>query len=368
MGAMKKNVLHIFKAGSFTPMGGAEPLSFSEADIAASAAAYNPSVYRAPLVIGHPKLDGPAWGYVKSASANAGGLWAEHDAVVPEFAEWVNAGFYGAISTAFWPPDHPNNPTPGVYAIKHVGFLGGTPPAVKGLTPPSFSGADESGLVVVRFGDWTDRSVVRLLMNLRDFLVAKHGQEEADKVLPLMELQWLLEEAAQPDPTPAPAPSFADGDPVQTPPAPNAPASDPNPENPTVTPEQIAELQARNRQLEAELQNRQEQEARDKEAAIEKDAAAFADDLISKGLTKPKHKSLIVQLMKLTSRPGADGQPIEFAEGGVKQPMTAAFKAMLSEAGQAVHLTEFADRDRASVDPKTNPLVADAEARTAKGK
>ena len=27
---------------------------------------------------------------------------------------------------------------PGVYTLKHVGFLGATPPSVKGLTPPEF--------------------------------------------------------------------------------------------------------------------------------------------------------------------------------------------------------------------------------------
>jgi hypothetical protein len=364
MGAMKKNLLHIFKTGSFVPMGASAPLSFGESDLAASAAAYDPAKHRAPLVIGHPKTDSPAWGWVKSVAADPAGLWIEHDAVVPEFAEWVNAGFYGAISTAFWAPDDPRNPVPGVYSIKHVGFLGGTPPAVKGLTPPSFGGGDESGLVVVQFGDWTDRSIVRLLMNLRDLLITEFGQEKADKALPAFELQWLLEEAAaQPDP----APSFAD--PVQPPPAPSAPPEN-NPENLTVTPEQIAELQRRNQELEAQMRANQEREARERAAAIEQEATQFADGLIKDGRLKPKHKPLLTQLLTLASQPGINGQPIEFADGDVKQPIAAAIKALFNEADPVVHFGEVATQGKASTDAKANPLVANAEARAdaAKGK
>ena len=118
-------------------------LSFSESDIAATAAAYDPAKHEAPLVIGHPKHDAPAYGWVKSLAASGDGLNAEPHQVDADFAELVASGRYKKISASFYLPDAPNNPVPGVYYLRHVGFLGAQPPAVKGLNPVQF--ADDGG-------------------------------------------------------------------------------------------------------------------------------------------------------------------------------------------------------------------------------
>ncbi|MDR6915094.1 plastocyanin [Pseudomonas sp. 3296] len=128
------NPLHIFKPGTHTAQCGTT-LNFTETDLAATVAAYNPALHEAPLVIGHPQHNAPAAGWVKSLSATAHGLIAEPQQIDATFAEQIAKGSYKKISASFYHPTAPNNPVPGVYYLRHVGFLGAQPPAVKGLRP-----------------------------------------------------------------------------------------------------------------------------------------------------------------------------------------------------------------------------------------
>lgn len=144
--------LHIFKPGTHTAMNGAS-FDFSESDIAATVQAYDPALHEAPLVIGHPKHDASAAGWVKSLSTSAHGLTAEPQQVDAAFAEQIAKGSYKKISASFYHPDAANNPVPGVYYLRHVGFLGAQPPAVKGLRPIELADGEEG---VIEFGDFGD--------------------------------------------------------------------------------------------------------------------------------------------------------------------------------------------------------------------
>jgi hypothetical protein len=62
--------------------------------------------------------------------------------VEPSFAEAVRDGRYRNVSASFYPPSAAHNPRPGVFYLKHVGFLGAAAPAVKGLKTVSFAGAE----------------------------------------------------------------------------------------------------------------------------------------------------------------------------------------------------------------------------------
>lgn len=143
--------LHIFKPGRHVALSG-QSLTFGEADLAAIAQGYDPSLHEAPLVVGHPRLDAPAYGWVKSVAYADGALTATPDQVDTAFAEMVNAGRFKKISASFYAPTAPGNPKPGAYYLRHVGFLGAQPPAVKGLRTPAFSEAEE-GVVTVEFGE-----------------------------------------------------------------------------------------------------------------------------------------------------------------------------------------------------------------------
>ncbi|TAX64400.1 hypothetical protein ELI03_34660 [Rhizobium leguminosarum] len=103
------------------------------------AAAYDPKSHEAPIVIGHPKQDTPAYGWIEKIIAKEDGLHAVPRQVNPEFAEIVKQGSYKKVSAAFYPPDAPSNPKPGTAYLRHIGFLGAAPPSVKGLKEIQFS-------------------------------------------------------------------------------------------------------------------------------------------------------------------------------------------------------------------------------------
>lgn len=142
--------LQIFRAGTHIDSAG-QARTFVEADIAASASAYDPALHEAPLVVGHPATDDPAYGWVASLLVVDSALEAAPRNVDPEFAALVAAERFNRISSSFFLPDAPSNPVPGVYYLRHVGFLGAAAPAVKGLRKPSFNLSDEAGTVTVEF-------------------------------------------------------------------------------------------------------------------------------------------------------------------------------------------------------------------------
>jgi hypothetical protein len=83
--------LHIFKPGTHTATCGTT-LNFTDSDLTATVAAYNPALHEAPMVIGHPQHDAPAAGWIKSLSATAHGLIAEPQQVDATFAEQIAKG------------------------------------------------------------------------------------------------------------------------------------------------------------------------------------------------------------------------------------------------------------------------------------
>lgn len=314
--------LHIFKPGRQTAMNGVV-LDFSEADLAASAAAYDPALSQAPIVVGHPRTDAPAYGWVKSMAFGKDGLFADPEQVDPAFAELVNAGRYKKISASFYTPDSPNNPVPGVYYLRHVGFLGAQPPAVKGLRTPEFAEGEEG---IVEFGELPPRAVASLFRGLRDWLIGKFGQDEADKVLPGWDVDYLQSQAAQPDQDDvSPIPSF----------------SEPTPKENTVTPEEKAAIEAENAQLKAQLAAANAEKAQAATTARHAAHAEFAEGLIKAGQLLPAHKDLTVATLDFMA--GQD-QVVEFGEGDAKQPLADAFKGFLSALPPQVSFGEHQDK------------------------
>jgi len=185
--------IEIFKCGKFKDMNG-KVIDFSEADLVGCASCYDPALHESPLVKGHPKHDDPAYGWVKSLSFSEGSLLVEPAQVEPAFAESVEAGRYKKISASFYLPNSENNPVPGSYYLRHVGFLGGQVPAVKGLKPVEFAGSDDD-CVTVEFSE--ELTVARILRSLREFFVEKFGKEEADKAMSSWDVDWVQEQAAR---------------------------------------------------------------------------------------------------------------------------------------------------------------------------
>lgn len=128
----------IFKAGTHLSMEG-ERITFSQADIDAIAAGYDRTRREAPLTVGHPEHDKPAYGWVRRLhSAPGGRLQMEAHQVDPAFAEMVSEGRFKKRSASFYAPHHPSNPTPGRWYLRHVAFLGAQQPALSGLPDLQF--------------------------------------------------------------------------------------------------------------------------------------------------------------------------------------------------------------------------------------
>ncbi|TCW31419.1 hypothetical protein EV669_105120 [Gulbenkiania mobilis] len=133
--------LHIFKAGLHTSGNGITRL-YTADELAAMAAAYDPARFAAPLVIGHPQDNTPAYGWVARLVAEGDDLFAEVDTIDPLLADAIRVGMYRKISASLYLPESPANPVPGVLYLRHVGLLGGAAPAVKGLAPVTLSEGD----------------------------------------------------------------------------------------------------------------------------------------------------------------------------------------------------------------------------------
>lgn len=151
--------IRIARIGAFTSNEGVS-VSFAAADLAAAAEAYDPEADPAPLVIGHPRLDDPAYGWVSGLAVQDGALIATPDKIEPSFAEMVRDGRFPKVSARFYPPSHPANPKPGVWYLKHVGFLGAHAPGIKGLGTVQFADDDDGGIgsVTIDFAEPSDVS------------------------------------------------------------------------------------------------------------------------------------------------------------------------------------------------------------------
>jgi len=183
---------NFFKSGTHTSAGGTT-LEFSEEHLKASAEAYDPSVHEAPLVIGHPQSNNPAFGWVKSVGFTEHNLFAEPQQVNADFEEMVQEGAFKKVSASWYTPDSPNNPVPGVYYLRHIGFLGAQPPAIKGLQAIEFSEEDE----FVEFEeDWGDvyqaKNIAGFMRRFREFVIEKFGKDDADHLVP----DYIVEDTA----------------------------------------------------------------------------------------------------------------------------------------------------------------------------
>ncbi|WP_180897306.1 hypothetical protein [Martelella soudanensis] len=134
--------IHFFKAGKHLSRSG-HSVEFTERDLSEIAQAYDAKLHEAPIVVGHPKTNAPAFGWVDKVVAKPDGLHAVPRQVNAEFEEMVKQGAYKKVSAAFYPKHAQNNPTPGLPYLRHIGFLGAQPPAVKGLSPIEFSEDDD---------------------------------------------------------------------------------------------------------------------------------------------------------------------------------------------------------------------------------
>lgn len=347
--------LHIFKPGRWLTLAG-EPIEFSEADLQATAAAYNPRISKAPLVVGHPKTDDPAKGWAVALTATKRGLFATADQVDPAFAEAVRTGAYGTVSAKFYRPNDPNNPAPGVWYLRHIGFLGAQPPAVKGLDAPEFAEATDDGCVCfqegVAFGEWDAMTAANLWRNLRDWFVTKFGLEEADRVIPNYDVR-ALEYGAQEEIN-----EHINADGSAKPENPGSTTTPSTSKESAVTDQEAAQLREQNAALQRQNEELRRAEQERLAQQIRDENIAFAESLVKEARIPSAMKDQVAAIgAQLQGTPD-----VEFGEGDTKKPLHEVFRDVLSALPAQVEFGEAASRGRAAGDFDTDgPSVEFAE-------
>lgn len=295
----------IVKPGKHTASNGAV-VDFSENVLKGAVAAYDPKLSPAPIVVGHPKDNGPAYGWVGALEFNEdGNLVAKPDQLDPQFSELVKQGRFRTRSASWYLPDSPANPKPGTLYLRHVGFLGAQPPAIKGLKDVSFSEAEG----VVEFAEtspyiWS--SIAGVFRSLRDYFLAEKGVEVADKMISNYLISDIENEARRQMEKPAPAASFNEKT------------------EQSMTPEQIQAMQAENAKLKADLTaaqaNAKPADFAEREAAIakreqelsRKEVEGQVDALIADGKVTPANKASTVNFAMALDSASAT---VDFVEG-----------------------------------------------------
>ncbi len=125
--------IDICRAGTWQDLAGrAVRLDADRLDrIVAAHAAADP----APVVVGHPATDAPAYAWIEGLRRVGDRLQATLRDIAPAFREAVEAGLYSGRSIALQGD-----------TLRHVGFLGGRAPAMPGLAPTRFAAEPEAVL------------------------------------------------------------------------------------------------------------------------------------------------------------------------------------------------------------------------------
>lgn len=324
--------IEIFKIGKHTATNG-QTLPFDEAMLSAAVKGYDPSLHEAPVVIGHPKDNHPAFGWIDHLELTDDGVVLAHPKQVDaEFADLVEQGKYKKRSASWYLPDSPNNPKPGTLYLRHVGFLGAMPPALKGLKDVSFNESEQG---VVEFGDvspWVFSNFASILRKWREKIIAKDGIEEADNMIPSYQIDDFAAEAERlrferDKQTQAAIPNFTE------------------PQDKTMTPEQIAAMQAELDALKTKEVNFSESEKaiKQREAALAKrEIGLQVDDLIKQGKVLPAQKVGLVEFMASLD---GDTLTVEFGEGDKAQKVSPR-KFMTDFLASMPKLVDFAEHSK----------------------
>jgi len=184
------NWIEIFRGGKQIDSNGRE--HDGDAIIERAIKKFDSATHEPPLVVGHPQSNDPAFGWVQGLKKSGDRLLAKFRNVVPEFEALAKQGLYKKRSASFYPDGR----------LRHVGFLGAAPPAVKGLADLKF---EEKDAVSFDFYDPGMGTIARIFRSLRDWLIEKEGKETADIIIPDWDVEYIKEESNKTQSEPEPS-------------------------------------------------------------------------------------------------------------------------------------------------------------------
>jgi len=302
--------IEVFRVGSHVDSAG-RPHTFTAADLD-KVAAYDPAKHEAPVVVGHPRDNAPAYGWVDRVYREGGSLLADFKDVAPEFADLVKAGRFKKRSISLYPDG----------SLRHVGFLGAVPPAIKGLRDVQFAEGEAS---TFEFGEEPQDAEKSFFARFADFLGLSLPHNDKPAGGPAFKEEPMTGNdatAVQVAALTAKMAEFSEG----------LAAKD----------QQIADLTAANKALTSRVDATV---ATGRRAEI----AQFCEGLAAKGLLTDFQRGLAVDFMEKLDGAGT----MDFAEGDktVKKPVADVFKAFLESLPVQVEFGEVATFGRAAGKP-----------------
>lgn len=306
---------------------------------------YNAGNHEAPIVVGHPKDNSPAFGWVDSLEVLPGDrIFAKPKGIQPEFEEAVGRGIYNKRSASFYSNLN----------LRHIGFLGGMPPALKGLEAVQFNEDEESiEYEEMEFLEFEEaslfNSIGRTFGKMRDLFISKFSIEEADRAIPA----FVADDLKNVQPTP-----------IDEPVLPNFTESK---KDFPMTPEEIKSMQEENAKLkkantdfsetvktlttekavsEKKVTDFEEASAKSEKQAKEKVVSDFCDQAVADGKLKPADKPLVAATLAALDHSEAT---IEFGEGDSKVSITPfdAYQRQILNSADVVSFNEVAKKDAA---------------------
>jgi len=129
----------ILKTGTFIDANG-KKIEITLADLNHMVESFDPKKRDVPLVIGHPKTNAPAWGWVNQLRVNDNKLQAQYKDIVNEIKPVLALKQYRKKSVSLYPDK----------TLRHVGLLGAVQPAIPGLRDFQFSDSD-TAIIYIEF-------------------------------------------------------------------------------------------------------------------------------------------------------------------------------------------------------------------------
>jgi len=269
---------------------------------------YDPAKHEAPLVIGHPKTNSPAWGWTEALKREGQILYAKVKDLAPEFVEMLRRKMFKKRSISLYPDG----------SLRHIGFLGAKPPAVKGL--PDIPDFGDGGGLTIEFEE-IDKPVDRRkkrkevrIMKFFDWLKGKAAEEGV-----------VIEDIPQ---------SFSE--------------SDVKARIEAEVEERLKAKAAEFSEKEEVLKKKEEALEKEKDKARKKAISDFCEDLKKKGILVPAMEKFGMGLRNFLEQISSIETPVEFSEGDEKKTQTPLefMQAFLSSLPKAIEFGEVAGDDR----------------------